>query len=173
MGSQMWVERIGQSSRTPWQLTFDPDVLIILGSTLSAVWPQEGCALLLGERNDAGWHLRSVWPCCNVWQPDLARFRNDASGEARPANSPSRRSRFVIDPREQLHAQRWARTRALAVIGSAHSHPQGESIPSIWDRRWLGAPGLMLIQGADHSLRAWWLEPEAIPCFGAVQHTDG
>ena len=41
------------------------------------------------------------------------------------------------------------------------------------DQRWLSAPALMLIQGADLSLRAWWLEPDPVPSFGVVQHTEG
>ena len=72
----------------------------------------------------------------------------------------SRCNRFALDPREQLLAQRWARQRGLDVIGTAHSHPQGDATPSRRDRDWLRVPSLMVIQGADLRLRAWWLEPE-------------
>ena len=156
----MLVERIGQSAQTPWLLAFDPDVLIILRATLEAALPDEGCALLLGERKHQGWSLSVVWPCCNVWQPGMDALPETNTLGAEVPIQPSRRSRFALDPREQLHAQRWARQRGLQVIGSAHSHPNGEAVPSARDRCWVHQSTLMLLQGADQSLRAWWLEPE-------------
>ena len=169
----MWVERIGQPARTPWLLAFDPDVLMILRSTLQAASPQEGCALLIGERVDRGWQLQSIWPCVNVWRLGMEAFVEESGEGPSGRGTPSRQTRFAIDPREQLHAQRWASARGLAVIGSAHSHPDGEPVPSMTDQRWLSAPALMLIQGADLSLRAWWLEPDPVSSFGVVQHTEG
>ena len=35
-----------------------------------------------------------------------------------------RDSRFALDPREQIAAQRWARLRGLEVLGVCHSHPK-------------------------------------------------
>jgi proteasome lid subunit RPN8/RPN11 len=126
---------------------------------LTCVAPEEGCALLLGDRRGGGaqraaaasaagqprlWHLRRIWPCLNVWQP---------AGE--------RRRRFAIDPREQLLAQRWARLRGLEVLGAAHSHPQTPPWPSPTDRALCFSPGLMLILGRDQGggpqLGCWWL----------------
>lgn len=156
----MWVERIGQPAETPWSLAFDAEVLIILRSTLQAALPEEGCALLLGTRQPSGWVLQHIWPCCNVWQPGIAALPEAAGESIECSPPPSRCNRFALDPREQLLAQRWARQRGFEVIGTAHSHPQGDAIPSRCDRDWLRNPSLMLIQGADLRLRAWWLEPE-------------
>lgn len=156
----MWIERIGQPAETPWSLAFDAEVLIILRSTLQAALPEEGCALLLGTRQPSGWVLQHIWPCCNVWQPGIAALPEAAGESIECSPPPSRCNRFALDPREQLLAQRWARQRGFEVIGTAHSHPQGDAIPSRCDRDWLRNPSLMLIQGADLRLRAWWLEPE-------------
>jgi proteasome lid subunit RPN8/RPN11 len=127
---------------------------------LSCVAPEEGCALLLGDRRSGGtaagvaagsadgkpqvWRLRRIWPCLNVWEP---------AGE--------RRRRFAIDPREQLLAQRWSRQRGLEVLGAAHSHPQTPPLPSVTDRALCFTPGLMLIlgrsPGGSSQLGCWWL----------------
>ena len=89
----------------------------------------EGCALLLGRRHDTELQLERIWPCCNSWQPPEQR-----------------RERFLLDPREQLQAQRWARERDLQVLGAAHSHPTSPAVPSSTDRELCFGPTLMLIR---------------------------
>lgn len=122
-----------------------------LQRSLACPAPEEGCALLLGERRGSSprgpervWRLRRIWPCLNVWEP---------------ANE--RRRRFAIDPREQLLAQRWSRQRGLAVLGAAHSHPETAPIPSATDRDLCFSPCLMLIlgrsAGGGSQLACWWL----------------
>lgn len=169
----MLVERIGQPAETPWSLAFDPEVLIILRSTLQAALPEEGCALLLGCRQPSGWLLQHIWPCRNVWHPGIAALPESVGECMDGTPPPSRCNRFALDPREQLLAQRWARQRGFDVIGTAHSHPQGDATPSRRDRDWLRVPSLMVIQGADLRLRAWWLEPETALCTALVKDTDG
>lgn len=137
-------------------------MLTNLVGVLSAAAPEEGCALLLGVRSGGCWTLRHIWPCCNVWQPAAERG-----------------SRFALDPREQLLAQRWARARQLEVLGAAHSHPASAAIPSPTDRRLTPLPSLMLILGRD-GLGCWWLAAPSIaplrlpwqPC-GATALTAG
>jgi proteasome lid subunit RPN8/RPN11 len=107
------------------------------------------------------WHLQQVWPTTNVWEPGGERL-----------------SRFRIDPREQLLAQKWARAHGLEVLGSLHSHPASPPLPSATDRGMAFAPTLMLIRGvapgelplgdADGAaarpvLCCWWLELEGPP----------
>ena len=97
--------------------------------------------------------LGLVWPCLNRWEPQ---------GE--------RRQRFLIDPREQLLAQRWARQRGVHVLGSAHSHPASPAQPSATDLALAVGPTLMVIRsglvgagaggqpgGPLAGLGAWWL----------------
>lgn len=128
------------TSFTPTILAADRGLLIVLGLLLAAANPDEGCALLLGERAGPQWRLRRLWPCCNAWPQPGERGR-----------------RFAIDPREQLVAQRWARQRGWQVIGVAHSHPSSAAVPSRTDCRLCVAPALMVIQGEAGDLRAWWL----------------
>jgi len=148
------------TAETPADLSLDRQALTVLEAVLRAADPEEGCALLLGERDP--WRLRRVWPCLNVWEP--AR---------------ERRRRFALDPREQLQAQKWARARGLSVLGSAHSHPQSPPLPSELDRRLAFPPTLLLILGRSAAapqapasedatgewpeLACWWLPEQGEP----------
>ena len=64
----------------PGLLKFDGDCLIVLRETLLAVRPEEGCALLIGERFLAHspikkiFLVKQVWPCCNIWQAKKMNF---------------------------------------------------------------------------------------------------
>jgi proteasome lid subunit RPN8/RPN11 len=140
---------------TPARIGADLQLLTVLQRLLVCAQPLEGCALLLGERCGTTWWLRRVWPCCNVWP-----------------QAEQRCSRFAIDPREQLLAQKWGRQRGLELLGSAHSHPTSAAVPSATDCRLTAAPALMLIHGgapaaADGegtALVPWWIpEPPAQP----------
>jgi [CysO sulfur-carrier protein]-S-L-cysteine hydrolase len=133
-------------SEKPEQIRADLHLLTVLRRILASAEPEEGCALLLGRRFDVAWQLRLVWPCCNVWPLPQQRCR-----------------RFAIDPREQLHAQKWGRAQGLELLGSAHSHPTSGAVPSGTDRRLCEISTLMVILGAQDlggELVAWWL-PEA------------
>ena len=131
---------------------------MILRASLRAVSPEEGCALLLGESSPE-LNVRFVWPCCNVWHPGFGGFSDVISvdGDQAPV-SVSRRSRFALDPREQIAAQRWSRQRGWRVLGSAHSHPEGDPVPSVLDRQWAACAGVMLIDAGVSGVRAWWLQ---------------
>ncbi|MCT0198512.1 M67 family metallopeptidase [Synechococcus sp. CS-1325] len=144
-------------------LHIDRDQLTLLEAILTAETPRESCALLLGPwfgatcRPSIGamagpepiW-IAAVWPCLNVWDPPSERH-----------------GRFAVDPREQLMAQKWGRQRGWQLIGTAHSHPGGQPVPSPLDRSLAVAPTLMLIAGATGqssplepagvTIRAWWL----------------
>ncbi|MDM7953460.1 MAG: M67 family metallopeptidase [Cyanobium sp. CZS 25K] len=129
---------------TPAELRLGRQALTVLEAVLLAAAPEEGCALLLGGRDP--WHIRRVWPCLNVWEP-----------------AAERRRRFAIDPREQLQAQKWARSRRLSVLGSAHSHPLSEPVPSALDQSMAFGPTLMLILGETRELACWWLPEQGSP----------
>lgn len=155
---------------TPAELLIDRQALTVLRSVLAQAAPREGCALLLGSRAGAAgqsaggaiWRLERIWPCLNVWDPPQERGR-----------------RFRIDPREQLLAQKWGRVRALEVLGSAHSHPDGAAVPSATDLALTFGPTLMLILAgaaaadrlAEGELGCWWLpDPQlADPQAGAAR----
>ena len=146
----------------PERIRIGRGALTLLHRLLDAAAPEEGCALLLGRRDPAPqpermvWTLQRTWPCRNVWEP---------GGE--------RRHRFLIDPREQLHAGRWGRARGLELLGSVHSHPVSAAVPSATDRALAMLPTLMLIRGVaargaragedDGRLSCWWLDPQGPP----------
>ncbi|MDP4707389.1 MAG: M67 family metallopeptidase, partial [Cyanobium sp. MAG_237] len=117
-------------SQAPEQIRADLHLLTVLRPILASSEPEEGCALLLGERLDYDWQLRLIWPCCNVWPQPQQRCR-----------------RFAIDPREQLQAQKWGRAHGLELLGSAHSHPTSGAVPSDTDLELTVAPALVVIQG--------------------------
>ena len=151
----MPADLIDKPPQMPWRLRFDRDCLIVLRQSLHAVAPDEGCALLLGHSgSEPSVHL--VWPCCNVWRPGLQGLeeQQDCGRGLRP----SRRSRFALDPREQIAAQCWGRRRGLHVVGSAHSHPGGEPSPSGIDKLWAAADGVMVVDAGAHGLAGWWME---------------
>jgi proteasome lid subunit RPN8/RPN11 len=145
------------TSEAPAQLRSGLGLLTVLRQILACAGPQEGCALLLGQRLGDVWRLDWVWPCCNVWPVSDERCRY-----------------FAIDPREQLRAQKWGRERGMELLGSAHSHPASPAEPSATDLALAVAPTLMLIRSGLHqglpALRAWWIpeieggdEPPAAP----------
>jgi proteasome lid subunit RPN8/RPN11 len=148
----------------PGEIRFRRRELTVLRRLCLAAEPQEACALLLGGRAVAApdpspggdappaWEphpedleIRTVWPCLNIWEPASERPR-----------------RFLLDPREQLLAQRWARERELQVIGSAHSHPASAAVPSATDLDLACLPTLQLILSPlqDWVPACWWLEEQ-------------
>ncbi len=125
----------------PACIFFRRQALTVARRVVDAARPEEACALLLGPP----WQVHVLWPCRNVWLP----------AEERPR-------RFAIDPREQLLAQKWARRRGWQVLGSLHSHPDGEAVPSATDRALAFPPALLVIQGVM-GMACWWLPEEGPP----------
>jgi proteasome lid subunit RPN8/RPN11 len=130
-----------------------------LRKSLTAVYPEEGCALLIGHiLNEQQWVVDWIWPCLNVWQ-----LNNDGIGAIFNSDSDQgfvvdKCTRFAVDSREQLAAQIWSRSQQLSVFGVAHSHPSGEAIPSVHDMNWGLVDSLLLIQSKEGDYRAWWLD---------------
>ena len=151
----MLADLIGKPPEMPWRLRFDRDCLIVLQKSLHAVTPDEGCALLLGDSVPEP-RVRVVWPCCNVWRPGFQGL--DEQPVFGGGVTPSRQTRFALDPLEQIAAQRWGRRRGLDVLGSAHSHPGGDPSPSSIDRCWVAADGVMGIDAGPGGLAGWGVE---------------
>jgi len=150
----------------PRLIEFDSKCLAVLQTSLIAVQPYEGCALLIGEKKlsrqfqeNTIWHIRFIWPCCNVWEPDgIELLETSIAKEEVKKTYRSRRTRFFIDPREQLLAQKWARKQKWEILGSAHSHPEGQAVPSKLDHSWINSPSLMVIVDGTGNIRSWWID---------------
>lgn len=75
--------------------------------------------------------------CCGLM---LGRFESDgrkvvvetyAISNAREEEA--KRNRFLIKPEELLRGEKYARTKALDVVGFYHSHPDDRAVPSQYD----------------------------------------
>ena len=154
--------------QSPTGIEFIGDCLRVLSDSLLSVAPHEGCALLIGDQKQSTFikqghelQIQMIWPCCNVWEPEvLSLVESPEELTTATKETLSKENRFVIDPREQLHAQRWARNHNLSILGCAHSHPNGEAIPSSIDLDSSFSSRLMVILGQSGDLRAWRIESD-------------
>ncbi len=161
---QLCGENIECKYLMPVLLNFDGDCLILLRRNLLAVAPQEGCALLIGDQQLTKdfhekwlWNVRMIWPCCNAWDHRL--INNSCSFNDKTLKNLRRLSKetgFVVDPREQIHAQRWARNQNFKVLGSAHSHPNGKMTPSLLDLDLSNSQGIVVIISNSGKVNGWW-----------------
>tara|TARA_B100000131_G_scaffold311105_1_gene343538 strand:- start:183 stop:716 length:534 start_codon:yes stop_codon:yes gene_type:complete len=152
--------------KMPSNIEFKGESKTVLLKSLLAVAPEEGCALLLGKikKHELSkpkkivYEISLIWPCHNIWELGI-KYLDDANKSLNKAKiHESKENRFLIDPREQLIAQKWARARNLLILGHAHSHPNGVAIPSTTDLASTTSSTLMLIANNNEDLRAWWIK---------------
>ena len=94
--------------------------------------PHEACGLLLGGADGV---IARIVPCANV-APDPARH-------------------FEIDPAALIDALKAERAGGERVIGYYHSHPTGESLPSVTDAAMAAHDGRIWAIVAGETL-GWW-----------------
>ncbi len=128
-------------------------------------YPNECCGVLLGHANGAQKEVREV--------VSLRNLRRDAkqAQELLPVENPGReseRNRYLIDPKEQLRAEKDARVRGLEVLGYYHSHPDHPARPSDYDREhawpWYSYLIVSVEQGEPRDIRSWVLAEDR-SCF--------
>ena len=90
-------------------------------------FPRECCGLIEGF--NLGHALRATW---------LHTMQNIAT----------KPDRFEIDPADQFHVLRAARSRGTEIVGCYHSHPNGISEPSQRDREGAGEEGFVWLIAA-------------------------
>lgn len=90
-------------------------------------------------------HAEQTYPyeCCGLLLGTFAQGarRVSAAERMRNANTTSPQTRYDLDPREHLAAQRSARARGLEIIGFYHSHPDHPAHPSQFDLDHAAWPG--------------------------------
>ena len=153
--------------KIPKYIEFHNETNSALSGYLKAAEPEEGCAILIGQKKSSGtdnknnfWEIKHIWNCRNIWgqeeskliDQNISIFPNKKNFELSAKNS------FEIDTKDQIAAQKWARENNLEVLGFAHSHPIGENRPSKMDLLLHKAPGLMVISNNNGNLKAWWIK---------------
>ena len=152
--------------KTPAYIEFQNETESVLSRFLKAAEPEEGCAILIGQKkisrtNEKNfWEVQHIWNCRNIWGERDSQLINQTTRTSHHqinVNS-SKRNRFEIDPREQISSQKWARKNNLEVLCFAHSHPLSKNIPSKMDLFLHQSPGLMVISNKNGNLKAWWIK---------------
>mgnify|MGYP001227312080 CR=1 FL=1 len=151
----------------PKSIEFHNDTYSVLSRFLKAAEPEEGCAILIGQKkslktdnNKKFWEIKHIWECCNIWgqheskliDQNLSRLANHKNIQS------SKKNRFEIDAKDQIAAQKWARKNDFEVLCCAHSHPLGDNRPSEIDLICQQSPGLMIISNKNGDLKAWWIK---------------
>ena len=78
-------------------------------------YPYECCGLLLGRYREDGKVVTETYPISNAREES------------------AKRNRFLIEPKELMEGERYARDKDLEVVGFYHSHPDSTAIPSRYD----------------------------------------
>ncbi len=110
----------------------------ILGHSVGD-YPQEACGILLCPRARPG-NITDAYPTRNATSEDPA-------------------TKYLVDPLEFLHVQKWAEQKELDICGFYHSHPDHPAVPSEYDRQYAWEDYLYLIfsvkDGVSEETRAW------------------
>jgi len=93
-----------------------------------AVYPNEGCGILVGKRQGDDWLVMRAVPVPN---------RNEERS----------RDRFEISPRDYLRVEKEARNEGAEVVGIFHSHPDVPPFPSMTDAQFAWEGTLNIIVG--------------------------
>lgn len=124
-------------------------------------YPTECCGVLLGRDEGDMKRVADVAPLTNL-RHDAARAQ-----EFVPLEHPGReseRNRYLIDPHEQLRAEKGARDRGLEVLGYYHSHPDHPARPSEYDREhawpWYSYVIVAVEKGVPRDSRSWVLSED-------------
>ena len=131
--------------------------LTIIRNHAEEIYPEECCGLLLGKIHQGETELIEVWPTENHYQRESA---------VQLSTNPNltKESRYIVDPKEMLRAQKQGRDRGLNIIGIYHSHPDHPAIPSECDREYAWPEYLYIIvsvpQGCPTDIYCWSLDQE-------------
>ncbi len=153
--------------KIPKYLEFHNETNCVLSRFLKAAEPEEGCCILIGNRNNSAkdhkrniWEVTHIWNCRNIWGEKESKLTDQNIGAFFNQKSMhlSKKNRFEIDAKDQIASHKWARENELEVLCCAHSHPSGENKPSGIDLFLFQSPGLMVISNKDGDLKAWWVK---------------
>jgi proteasome lid subunit RPN8/RPN11 len=139
-------------------LTLPTGLLEIIRAHGARDYPNECCGILFGKAGGKAKEVVEVVPLPNL------RLDPKRAQEVMPLEAPGReseRNRFLIDPMEQLKAEKDARKRGLDVVGYYHSHPDHPAQPSEYDRAhawpWYSYVIVSVQRGEPKALTSWVL----------------
>ncbi|MEM9002396.1 MAG: M67 family metallopeptidase [Cyanobacteria bacterium P01_F01_bin.86] len=140
-------------------LTFQPDQIQMMMHQAERTYAEECCGLLLGIQDiatDRRW-VQELLPMENRWTTEVQTLTEHAP----PTSTLDKRTRYWIDPKALMEAQRYGRDRGWIILGVYHSHPDHPAVPSERDRRlaWTGYsyPILSVMNGKVATLQSWRL----------------
>lgn len=108
-----------------WLLPISRDVMV---EHCKAVYPNEGCGILVGRRQRDDWLVMRAIPVPN---------RNEERS----------RDRFEISPRDYLRVEKEVRSEGMDIVGIFHSHPDVPPFPSMTDAQFAWEGVLNIIVG--------------------------
>ena len=91
------------------------EILVQMRKHGEEIYPHECCGFMLGSAQDGTQRIT-----------EIRSQRNE--------RTESRENRFVISPEQFKAAEAYARASGLQLVGIYHSHPDGPSRPSDYDR---------------------------------------
>lgn len=135
-------------------------------------FPFEICGLLVGNTDGATREVREAWPLRNAWEDDpeqraemfkaVEATGGPATAAAWEAEDTTRR--FFVSPRDQMLAEKRARTLGFQVVGVYHTHPNHPAVPSPFDRSvaWEGWSYVIVSvrDGQVAEFRSWSIEDD-------------
>ena len=153
-------------------LTLQLDQIQAMTAQAESIYPEECCGLLMGTQDtvsDCRW-VKELRPMANQWTSDV-----QALTEASPPDLQlDKRTRYWIDPKALMEAQRYGRDRGWIVLGVYHSHPNHPAIPSERDRRlaWsdYSYPILSVMDGKVVAIQSWRLGDNSQFRTEAIRH---
>ncbi|MCS7186317.1 MAG: Mov34/MPN/PAD-1 family protein [Armatimonadota bacterium] len=108
-----------------WLLPISREVMV---EHCKAVYPNEGCGILVGKRQCDHWFVLRSIPVPN---------RNEERS----------RDRFEISPRDYLRVEKEVRREGMEIVGIFHSHPDVPPFPSMTDAQFAWEGTLNIIVG--------------------------
>lgn len=112
-------------------------------------YPREGCGIFLGRFGEEA-EVVEVWEGTNL--------REDRA-----------RDRYILDPRDQLRAERYGREHDLEIVGFWHTHPDHPARPSQYDadHAWEGYIYVIMAVHAGKmvAVTGWTLDSIEPPVF--------
>lgn len=109
-------------------------------------YPFECCGLMLGRFGGGGKEVVETYPISNAREEE------------------AKRNRFLIRPEELMRGEKYAREKALDVVGFYHSHPDERAVPSQYDleHAWPAYSYVVVSieKGRAVDLRSWEMESD-------------